>query len=44
MQGLDTIRDGDRVPVGFLSLNWDWLIYLAAILFGLSLGAFLALV
>ena len=44
MQALDTIRRQSVGLQGLLSLNWDWLIYLAAILFGLSLGAFLALV
>lgn len=44
MQGVDTIRNQGSGLQGLLSLNWDWLIYLSAILFGLSLGAFLALV
>lgn len=44
MRGLDAIPEQGMSFQGLLSLNWDWLIYVTAILVGLSLGAFLALV
>lgn len=43
MQTMEQIRDDREGLWLLLSLNLDWLIYPAAILFGLGLGAFLAL-
>ncbi|WP_372890502.1 hypothetical protein [Rhodosalinus sp.] len=44
MQTMDTLRHGGRSIGALLALNWDWIAYPAAILIGLGLGAFLALV
>ena len=43
MKTIDQTRDGRERLWLLLSLNLDWVIYPAAILFGLGLGAFLAL-
>ncbi|MFP4043132.1 MAG: hypothetical protein ACLFTP_00965 [Rhodosalinus sp.] len=42
MQGTQTVPSKPGLWLVVLP-NWDWLIYPAAILLGLSLGAFLAL-
>jgi hypothetical protein len=42
MQATQTVSRQPSLRLVVL-LNWDWLIYPAAILLGLSLGAFLAL-
>lgn len=47
MQTTDTLRHGGRAlgALGALvALNWDWLAYPLALLVGLGLGAFLALI
>lgn len=42
MQATQTIRRRHDLRM-VLALNWDWIVYPAAMILGLSLGAFLAL-
>ena len=44
MQTTDTLRHGGRALGALVALNWDWLAYPLALLVGLGLGAFLALI